>query len=71
MKMAHDACVSYIIIIYGSLAHGSVHLVMPLGIRSLENGKATDSSILAWRIPWHHKELDKNERLSVSGIRTQ
>ena len=41
MKLAHDACVSCIILIYGSLAHGSVHLVMPSGIRSLEKGKAT------------------------------
>ena len=24
----------------------------------LEKGKATHSSILAWRIPWGHKELD-------------
>ena len=36
----------------------------------LEKGKATHSSILAWRIPWTvyspwcHKELDITERLS-------
>ena len=33
----------------------------------LEKGKATQSSILAWRIPWSpwgHKELDMTERLS-------
>ena len=34
----------------------------------LEKGKATHSSILAWRIPglyslWGHKELDRAERL--------
>ena len=37
---------------------------------SLETGKATHSSILAWRIlwtsPWGHKELDTTEQLSLS-----
>ena len=32
----------------------------------LEKGKATHSSILAWRIPWGHKELDMTEQLSLS-----
>ena len=36
----------------------------------LEKGKATHSSILAWRIPWTspwgHKESDVTERLSLS-----
>ena len=37
----------------------------------LEKGKATHSSILAWRIPWTyspwgHKESDMSERLSLS-----
>ena len=32
----------------------------------LEKGKATHSSILAWRIPWSHKELDTTEQLSLS-----
>ena len=32
---------------------------------SLEKGKATHSSILAWRIPWGHKESDMTERLSL------
>ena len=35
----------------------------------LEKGKATHSSILAWRIPWTvwgHKESDMTERLSLS-----
>ena len=34
----------------------------------LEKGKATHSSILAWRIPWTwgHKESDKTERFSLS-----
>ena len=32
----------------------------------LEKGKATHPSILAWRIPWGHKELDMTERLSLS-----
>ena len=37
----------------------------------LEEGKATHSSILAWRIcglysPWGHKESDTTERLSRS-----
>ena len=27
----------------------------------LEKGKATQSSILAWRIPWGHKESDTTE----------
>ena len=44
-------------------------LIPGLG-RSLEKGKATHSSILAWRIPWHspwgHKESDMAERLSLS-----
>ena len=31
----------------------------------LEKGKATHSSILAWRIPWDHKESDMTERLSL------
>ena len=45
--------------------------VLPLGWEdSLEKGKATPSSILAWRIlwtsPWGHKELDMTEQLSLS-----
>ena len=42
------------------------------GVRSLgwedllEKGKATHSSILAWRIPGDRKELDTTERLSLS-----
>ena len=35
----------------------------------LEKGKATHSSVLAWRIlwrnPWGHKESDTTERLSL------
>ena len=35
----------------------------------LEKGKATHSSILAWRIPWTiawgHKELDTTDQLSL------
>ena len=31
----------------------------------LEKGKATHSSVLAWRSPWGHKELDMTERLSL------
>ena len=33
----------------------------------LKKGKATHSCVLAWRIPWCHKELDMNERLSLHG----
>ena len=42
----------------------------------LEKGKATHSSILAWRIPktspWSHKELDMTDQLSLthSGLPT-
>ena len=35
----------------------------------LEKGMATHSSVLAWRIPWAHKELDMPERLSLSYFR--
>ena len=40
----------------------------------LEKGKATHSSILAWRIPWLHspwdrKESDTTERLSLTHSR--
>ena len=31
----------------------------------LEKGKATHSSILAWRIPWGQKESDMTERPSL------
>ena len=41
----------------------------------LEKGKATHSSILAWRIPWGNsyspygcKESDMTERLSLTGL---
>ena len=37
--------------------------------RSLGEGMATHSSILAWRTPWSpwgHKELDTTERLSLT-----
>ena len=39
----------------------------------LEKGKATDSSVLAWRIswtvyPWGHKESDMTEQLSLSRL---
>ena len=33
---------------------------------SLEKGKSTHSSIVAWRIPWGRIELDKTEQLSRS-----
>ena len=32
---------------------------------TLEKGTATYSSILAWRSPWGHKELDMTERRSA------
>ena len=35
----------------------------------LEKGKATHSSILAWRIPGDRKELDTTERLSLGRFR--
>ena len=31
----------------------------------LERGMVTHSTILAWRIPWGHKELDRTEQLSL------
>ena len=31
-----------------------------------EKGKAIHCSILAWRIPWGHKESDSTEQLSLS-----
>ena len=31
-----------------------------------EKGKATHSSIMAWRVPWGHVESDTTERLSLS-----
>ena len=31
----------------------------------LEKGKVTHSSILAWRIPWGHKESDTAEQISL------
>ena len=34
----------------------------------LEKGTATHSRILAWRIPWNHKELDMTEQLSLSDL---
>ena len=37
----------------------------------LEKGKATYSSILSWRIPKGHKELEKTEELSLSSIWAQ
>ena len=46
--------------------------VRSLGLEDLlEKGKATHSSILAWRIPWTiyppgRKELDMTEQLSLS-----
>ena len=52
-------------------------LILGLG-RSLEEGMATHSSILAWRIhgqrslvgpsPWDHKESDTIERLTLSPL---
>ncbi|CAI9165373.1 unnamed protein product [Rangifer tarandus platyrhynchus] len=36
----------------------------------LKKGKATHSSILAWRIPWGYKESDTTERLSLSVLHT-
>ena len=41
----------------------------------LEKGRATHSSILAWRIPWticspwSHKELDTSEQLNWTGLK--
>ena len=32
----------------------------------LEKGKATHSSILAWRIPWTRKKSDTTDQLSLS-----
>ena len=34
----------------------------------LEKGRATYSTILAWRIPWGCQELDMTERLSLSPV---
>ena len=34
----------------------------------LEKGKATYSSILAWRIPWGCKESDTTEQLSLVAL---
>ena len=34
----------------------------------LEKGQATNSSILAWRIPWGHKESDTTEQHSLSKL---
>ena len=34
----------------------------------LEKGAATHSSILAWRIPWGHRELGTTEWLSLSSV---
>ena len=39
----------------------------------LEKGRATDSSVLAWRLswtvyPWGHKESDMTEQLSLSRL---
>ena len=31
----------------------------------LEKGKATHSSVLAWRSPWGPKESDRTERLKL------
>jgi len=35
----------------------------------LEKGKAIHCSILAWRIPWGHKESDSTEQLSLSLVK--
>ena len=41
-------------------------LVQSLGWEDpLEKGKATHSSILAWRIPWDGKESDTTEQLGL------
>ena len=41
--------------------------VQPLGWEDpLEKGKATHSSILAWRIPWGCKVSDTTKQLSLS-----
>ena len=41
-------------------------LVQSLGWEDpLEKGKATHSSILAWRIPWGGKESDTTEQLGL------
>ena len=34
--------------------------------RSPGEGNGSHSNILAWRIPWGHKELDMTERLTLS-----
>ena len=47
---------------------GDLGLIPGLGRPALEKGKATHSSILAWRIPWTMgcKESDRTESLSLS-----
>ena len=42
----------------------------------LEEGKATPSSVLTWRIPWTvlsmvHQTLDKSEQLSLSALQAE
>ena len=40
--------------------------VQSLGLEDpLEEGTATHSSILAWKIPWGHKKSDTTEQLSI------
>ena len=42
-------------------------LVRSLGWEDpLEKGRATHSSVLAWRIPWGRRKLDMTEQLSLS-----
>ena len=44
-------------------------LVRFLGREDLvEKAMATHSSILVWRIPWSHKELDMTEQFSLSSF---
>ena len=46
---------------------GDLGSIPELG-RSPGEGQGNHSSILAWRIPWGHKESDTTERLSLSGM---
>ena len=68
-----NACISLIAQLVKNPPPMQETLVQFLGQEdpSLEKGKATHSSILAWRIPWNPKglkELDTTESLSFTSL---
>ena len=66
--------IGYLLQYFGAYLVAQLVKILPamwetwVGKIPLEKGKASHSSVLAWRIPWGRKQLDTTESLSQFGF---